>query len=108
MLRMWNNAIVDILSQGIWLGDYGTRNWALTRGQAIDALDRLSLIGVPVSGGDVYIFFDGKYVSTYENWYFEDQGGQDYAEKSIEYSKDFVERFDAFEEPFFVLVPHLD
>lgn len=108
MLRIWNDAIVAILSQGISLEEYGTRNWALTRGQALDALDKLTLIGVPISGGDVYIYSNGKYVPTYENWYFESKNGQNYAESSIEYSRNFIENFDAFEKPFFVLVPNLE
>jgi len=108
MFRMWSDAIVAILNQGISLEDYGTRNWALTRGQALEALDKLKLLQVPVSGGDVYIYTNGRYVPTYENWYFENQNDQNYTKNSINYSKNFIKNFDAFEEPFFVLVPHLE
>lgn len=48
-----------------------TRNWALTREQALNAIDKLRDANVAVLGGDVLSGPDESYRHTYNNWYFE-------------------------------------
>ncbi len=49
---IWSEKIDRILSVGVWLGPEH-RNWALTRGRALNAIDQLRDANVVILGGDV-------------------------------------------------------
>lgn len=57
---------------GVWLGPEH-RNWALSKEQALTAIDCLRDAGIAVLGGDVLGGPEENYRHTYDNWYFEPQ-----------------------------------
>ena len=69
MATVWSSDIDKVLSVGHFLGASGIRNWALTKEQAIIAIDCLARLGIPILGGDVLTFADGVYRHNHDNWY---------------------------------------
>lgn len=88
--------IDEILKVGKWLGESGINNWALTKSQALEALDKLLNLNIAVLGGDVYET-RGDYIQpNYDNWYSDRQPGEskeDYLNRSIEESRTYIERY---------------
>lgn len=107
---MFRREIEDVLRVGVSLLHIGISNWALTKSEALYALDQFKLLRVPVLGGDVYLYEDGKFRSGYENWYVKEIPGEpanDFLIRSIEESRHFIENC-KLKEPaivHFVLVP---
>jgi hypothetical protein len=82
-----------VLSTGIWLGEWGTNSWALTRRQALVALDEFLIEKIPVVGGDVLKFEDGRAEYVYSNWICEQKPGElepTFAVRSIEVARRFI------------------
>ena len=71
MITTLSEDIDAVLSEGIPLHRSGTNNWALTRDQALSALDSLEQREVVVLGGDIYVEEDGEIRSNHDSWYFE-------------------------------------
>lgn len=69
-MHCWSPKVDRILSVGVWLGPHH-RNWALTREQALNAINQLRDADVLVLGGDVLTGSHESYSHTYDNWYFE-------------------------------------
>ena len=68
---IWSKNIESIMSNGISLHKIGISNWALTKKQALDAIDKFESESVFVLGGDVYQLNNGVPEPNYDNWYCE-------------------------------------
>jgi hypothetical protein len=95
-----------ILSVGIWLGPEH-RNWALTKEQALAAIDRLRDANFILLGGDVLNEPEKNFSHAYDNWHFErsipplPSDPSSSALKASYYVRDYP-----VENAYFVLVPH--
>ena len=65
----WSKKVESIISKGISLHNSGVSNWALTKDQALAALDQFEAKKISVLGGDVYELNDGEPEPNYDNWY---------------------------------------
>lgn len=101
--------IESVVSCGISWDDFGVNNWALTKEQALSALDRFSLENIFVLGGDVYQLVDGNLESNNDNWYCDRNGGEDtdtYLDRSISISRQYISSYHHSngQDAFFVIV----
>lgn len=94
----WSKNIDEVLKVGVWLGEYGINNWALTKSQALEALDKLLVLRIAVLGGDVVEAKD--YIRpNYDSWSSDPQPGErneEYLKRSIEESKSYIEQYPAY------------
>lgn len=103
----WSHQIDEVLSTGRSLHSSGVHNWVLSRDQALNALDALEALAVPVLGGDVYVEIDNRIRSCGENWYYdadEDESPGLRVQRSIEKARDYIGRHPA-SLALFALVP---
>lgn len=104
----WSKEIDEILKVGKSLNGIGVNNWALTKSQAMEVLEKFSKLKVPVAGGDVYENSDGVFQSNYDNWYCDsEKNDKDYVIQSIKKSKEYIKSYNLNSKYFFVLVPSL-
>jgi hypothetical protein len=106
---VWSVDVDEILSQGIYLDSVGVKNWALDRFATLNAISKLCDIGVPISGGDVYIVINRKIEGTYDNWYCDRLDGEvalDFAKRSAEKAIDYVKGYNS-EAALFTIVPQI-
>jgi len=92
----WSTCEKNILSKGIHLAEIGINNWALTKKQAITALESLEDKGIGVSGGDVLRLENGEFNHTYDNWSYEcqkDQKIDEYIAESIGYARNYINTY---------------
>ena len=104
---IWNEPAEGVLNVGKSMLDSGIANYALTRVQALTALESLSKCKVGVAGGDVYLSNQGGFESTYDNWYCDHIPGESegvYVERSIALAIQYIQNYNA-ESAFFVIVP---
>src|SRR5688572_6073976 len=110
MQVVWSNKIDEILKVGYQLTEIGLNNWALTKSQALSALEKFLEYGIPVLGGDVCENIDGVVRPNYDNWYCEPISDEDkisFIKRSIAKAEDYIKAY-PIKEPdkiFFALVP---
>lgn len=110
MAKIWSNKIAKILDIGTPLPNTEQNNWALTKQQALQAIDQLNSLKVPIFGGDVLELRNGVFQPTYDNWYCDPLPQEteiSFLNRSITVAKDYIISYtlaDA-EKIFFVLVP---
>lgn len=94
-----------ILSVGVWLGPEH-RNWALTKEQALAAIDRLCDANYILLGGDVLNGPEKNFSHACDNWYFQQSCPPDAGDLSSSSFKasSYVKNYPA-EDAYFVLVP---
>lgn len=112
MKTIWSKEIDEVLKVGQFLDNVGVKNWALTKNQALKALDQFLVLGVSVLGGDVYEEKEGIIQSNYDNWHCDLLSGEskaDFLESSFKKSKAYIETYKAKDssKTFFVLVPSI-
>ena len=100
----------NILKVGISLEPLGVKNWALSKSDALRALDEFLDIKIPILGGDVCERVDGLLQYNYDNWYCDKLPGEtklEFANRSIKIARDYIENynFKGSGEVFFVFVP---
>ena len=88
----------------------GVKNWALSKEDAIKALDRFYELQIPILGGDVYENINGVIQCNYDNWYCDRQPNEsqlDFASRSIDKARDYINNYnsDNIEQIFFAFVP---
>lgn len=109
--EVWPDEVAGILGVGIYQGEFGINNWALTKLQALDAITELEKMGIPVLGGDVCEKDpSGRILPNYDNWYCEplpDESKEDFVHRSIQKTREYIENYPAYEPGriFFNLVP---
>ncbi|MDP2890916.1 MAG: Imm40 family immunity protein [Bacteroidota bacterium] len=110
MEPVWSNQIDKILKVGHSLDNVGVQNWALTKDQALNALEQFSTLEISILGGDVYEYVDGIIRSSYDSWYCDSHSGEakrDFVKRSIEKAKSYIEAYkvEDVNKVFFVFVP---
>jgi len=109
LVTFWSEEIDAILDVGDSLESSGVRNWALTPVQAIEAIVRLSDVGVAILGGDVYVLGLGHVEQCYDSWFcnkdnFESEA--DFVVRSALEAREYVECYGVSNDGvFFALVP---
>lgn len=112
MKSVWSKKVDEILGIGIQLSEIGLTNWALTKAQAIHALEQFEALEISILGGDVCQYIDGMIKPNYDNWYCEPvstDSKSDFLYKSIRKAKSYIESYQINEDTtvFFVLVPNI-
>lgn len=110
MKTVYTNKVDEMLSVGKWLGDNGIYNWALTKSQASDVLDKLYNSNIGVLGGDVCKDEEGYIWPNYDSWYsnhIPEESNEDFVTRSIKKSKDYIEQYKPYVTDiiYFTIVP---
>jgi hypothetical protein len=110
MEHVWSKEIEEILRMGKPLFSVGVHNWALTKKEAMVAIQQLSSSQIPILGGDVYEIIDGVLQSNYDNWYCDPSSEEtkiDFIKRSVAKAKEYIESYSVREPDkiFFVIVP---
>jgi hypothetical protein len=110
MGKKWPSEVKEILGIGISLDVIGVNNWALSKEQALIALEKLFSIGVPILGGDVYTISNGEINSQYDNWYCErlqDETSMEFVNRSFVSANRYVQNYNSenIDSIYFVIVP---
>jgi Immunity protein 40 len=103
------STVTEILKVGISLEPIGINNWALSKEDAIKALDKLHQLQIPVLGGDVCENIEGVLRYNYDNWYCDRQSNEfkiDFVNRSITKARDYIDNYKSknVEKVFFVFV----
>ena len=101
-----------ILESGISLNSVGIENWALSRPQALAAIEDLKSLKLTVLGGDVIQFVQDTPQLTYDNWFCEIEDNESniaFAKRSLIVAKSFISGYRNADvpEPFFAFSPNL-
>ncbi len=112
MTIIWTENIDAILSRGVSLESIRVNNWALTRQQALDVLDKFTALGIAVLGGDVYNIKDEVIKASYDNWYCNplvNESKDVFIQRSLVYARNYICGYSDSEADTvrFVLVPKL-
>src|SRR5690606_23012544 len=112
---VFSNKIDAILSIGIYLGPFYINNWALNKSQALNALEKLKVMNVPVLGGDVLEYkgdilkYENEgFVHNYDNWYCDTLPKEtldNYVNRSIQEARGYIFNYVVCSSVYFVLVP---
>lgn len=113
MKTIWSKVADDILSIGQPLNEVGIDNWALTKAQALEVLERLEEAEISILGGDIYENIDGIIQSNYDNWYCEqlpEESKSAFLSRSITKAREYIEDYQRAPSTmvYFVLVPSVD
>lgn len=85
-----------IVSSGIALHNMGVSNWALSKAQALSALDKFEIEKISVLGGDVYELNDGEPESNRDNWYCDrepDEAFENFVARSISKARVYISNY---------------
>jgi len=88
--------IEALFYRGIRLHDFGVNNWILDKNQALDVINELETLKIPILGGDIYEFDNGIPRPNYDNWYCDRQSGEswdDYVYRSINHSRTYINNY---------------
>lgn len=107
---VWSEDIRKTLEKGISLSNIGIDNWALSKDQAILAIDEFEKLKIPVLGGDVYEMVGGSLELIYDNWYCNQNVDEDlehYVVRSTSRARNYIKGYNnpRGREVFFTLVP---
>lgn len=110
METIWSKKSDNILKVGFPLNDIGVLNWALTREQALSALDQFEVEGIPILGGDVYEMQGKVFQPNYNNWFCDREKNEsklDFVTRSITKARDYINsyKFNRDTKNFFSIVP---
>ena len=88
----------------------GVKNWALSKKDAIKALDKFYELQIPILGGDVCEKNNDVIQYNYDNWYCDRQPNEsqlDFVNRSIALARDYISNYnsDNIENIFFAFVP---
>lgn len=85
----------DILGRGYSLAHLGIGEMAWKRDEIVSIIQILRKNNIPVLGGDVYKILNGKIEITYDNWYMNDDGNSDFAERSLNKVVSYIEEYES-------------
>jgi hypothetical protein len=109
MSTVWSDKIDPLLKIGTPLESVGVRNWALTKADALRALENLFEMGVGIAGGDVYKRVNGKLALTHDNWFCDRNSheiSEHYVARSVNHARKYIANYESQGEEFlFALVP---
>lgn len=91
MNYIFSKAIDTIFdNNGISLSPIGINNWAMNKEKALFVLDYFRKINVPILGGDVFALIGNEISITYDNWYINPDGSEEFIQKSIIYAEQYI------------------
>src|SRR6185503_245461 len=93
MKTVWTFEVDEILKVGYQLTNIGLHNWALPKLEALNALEKLEAIEVPVLGGDVCQNIDGVMKPNYDNWHCERltrETKKEFVSRRIQIAKNYI------------------
>lgn len=105
---VWSEDVDRVLRAGRFLEKWGVRNWALTREQALTAIDQLAEARIGVLGGDVWIARSSDLFATGDNWFSERRGDEseaDFVERSLAHARAYIMNYRLSAQPLFAIVP---
>lgn len=110
METIWSKKADAVLSAGRWLGDIGDYNWALTRKEALKALDQLEIEQIGVLGGSVLEMREGIFYYNYDNWSCNPQADESdaaFAKRSIIETRTYITNYrsNQVKQYFFEIIP---
>lgn len=96
-----NNIILSdiinaILSKGVSLESIGSKNRALSKQEALNALNQFKELQVPVLGGDVCELFGGVVIYNYDNWFCDrspNESDLNFVNRSVEKAREYIENY---------------
>lgn len=110
MRIVWTEQIDSILSVGIWVGVIiGTSNWALTRQEALHALDQLEELGVSILGGEVCHRVGDRIEMNYDSWHCDlepKESMTSFLQRSLDAARSYIIRYPR-DDVFFLIDPDL-
>lgn len=96
MPTLWSPEVDAILCIGVPLAEGGVMNWALSRQDAINAIDRLMAMDTAILGGDVYAVDQKGSSLTYDNWFCErrpNESDVEFVKRSGEVARTYVQTY---------------
>ncbi|MCH6199871.1 Imm40 family immunity protein [Aquiflexum sp. LQ15W] len=104
------STVNEILKVGVSLESIGVKNWALSKEDAVKALDTFYELQIPILGGDVCESINEVIQYNYDNWYCDRQPNEsqlDFVNRSITKARDYINNYnsDNIENIFFAFVP---
>ena len=99
-----------IIVCGIPLFCIGVNNWALTKDQALMALDIFKEQGVAIIGGDIFTICNGQPKHTYDSWFCEEKKDEEtnseFISRCFTYTRNYIMNYENNDivEPFFTFV----
>jgi hypothetical protein len=93
----------------MFLDCLGVRNWALSRDNALRAIDDLEDFGVAILGGDVYLLVGEIAEQTYDSWYCDrghDEPESVFFKRSLDKAREYVSGY-SVQGALFALVPKI-
>ncbi len=104
----FSNKIDNILNVGIGLHDSYINNWALTKDQVLDVLQKLEVEGIAIFGGDVMVETGGQIGFESSSWHSDikkDEKYSDFVKRSIQETKGYINKYPISNVTYFILVP---
>lgn len=89
--------VENILKSGLSLKEeMGVNNWAFHKTEALNVLNELLKLQVPILGGDVCEKIDDVIQYNYDNWHCDrvkNESENDYIERSIRHTQKYIENY---------------
>lgn len=85
--------INELLNKGISLQGIGINNWAFSKDDALDILNRFEELQVSILGGDVCELINNRIQPNYDNWYcnrLSNETDVEFSKRSIKRAKDYI------------------
>lgn len=89
-----SDQVIEIFKVGHFIDE--CQNWALTKEQALNAIDQLEKIGIAILGGDVYERVKGDFIGSWDSWYSNIEEGESetsYIKRSVAASRSYINKF---------------
>lgn len=90
------NKIVQInklLKEGYCLQTIGVKNWAFSKDDALNILNRFEELHVSILGGDVYELINNNIQFNYDNWYSNSLPNEtdiEFSERSLKKAREYI------------------
>jgi hypothetical protein len=88
--------IDELLKEGYPLQGIGINNWAFSKKDAMEILNRFEELKVSILGGDVYELTNNIVQPNYDNWYFNRLSNEtdiEFLKRSIKRAKDYITNY---------------
>lgn len=85
----------DLLEKSWSLAHLGIAEYAWEKTEIMKILGICRERKIPVLGGDVYKIRNGKAEVTYDNWFINDDGTSDHAERSIDAAVSYIKEYES-------------
>lgn len=90
------NDLNYFFEKSISLKSIGVNNIALLKKDALEMLETVKSLEIPVLGGDVCEFFNGNLEYNYDNWYCNKEANESYknfVERSVKKAKEYIKDY---------------